>query len=95
MEQNRKLNITDEWEDIINETSAQRNYARMVWEKNERERKLKKMWLTACGIAVLGMTYLILGLTGAVADWFASAVAIFSIAGGSFVFGRYVEAKKK
>ena len=94
MEKNRKLNTTDGWDKIVNENAARKAHERMVADKAERERKLKKMWMTACGIAVLGLTYVILGATGAVADWLASLVSISSIAVSSFVFGRYVETKK-
>lgn len=94
MEKNRMLNTTDGWENLINENAARKANERMISYKIVRERKLKKMWLTACGIAVLGVTYVILGVTGAVADWLASAISVGSIAGSSFVFGRYVETKK-
>ena len=94
MEKNRMLNTTDGWDKIVNENAARKAYKRMVADKAKRERKMKKMWMTACGIAVLGLTYVILGMTGAVADWLASLVSISSIAVSSFAFGRYVETKK-
>ena len=94
MERNINLNTTDGWESIINENAAKKAQERKILYKIERERRLRKLWLTACGIAVLGVTYVILGVTGAVADWLASVVAVGSIAGSSFVFGRYVEVKK-
>ena len=94
MEKNRTLNTTCEWEEIVNQKAAHRAYERMVSEKIERERRQRKLWLTACGIATLGLTFMILGATGAVANWLATAIAVGSVACGSFVFGRYVEAKK-
>ena len=94
MEKNRMLNTTDGWDKIVNENAARKAYKRMAADKAKQDRKLKKMWMTACGIAVLGLTYVILGMTGAVADWLASLVSISSIAVSSFVFGRYVETKK-
>ena len=95
MERNINLNTINGWENLVNENATQKAYERMVADKAVRERRLRKLWLTACGIAVLGVTYVILGATGAVANWLASAVAVGSIAGSSFVFGRYVEAKKR
>lgn len=95
MERNINLNTINGWEAIINENATQKAQERMISYKVERERRLRKLWLTACGIAVLGVTYVILGVTGAVANWLASVVAVGSIAGSSFVFGRYVEAKKR
>ena len=94
MEQKRNLNTTDGWETFINANADQRGFARAAAESLERERRLKKLWLRACGIATLGITFVILGVTGAVADWLATAVAVSCIAGGSFAFGQYVEAKK-
>ena len=94
MERNINLNTINGWEAIINENATQKAQERMISYKVERERRLRKLWLTACGIAVLGVTYVILGVTGAVANWLASVVAVGSIAGSSFVFGRYVETKK-
>ena len=94
MEQNRLINTTDEWENIINENAAQKAQEWKIFYKIERERRLKKLWLTACGIATIGITFLILGITGAVADWLTALISVASVTTGSFVFGRYVEAKK-
>ena len=94
MEQNRKLNITDGWETFVNANADQRGFARAALESLERERKQRKLWLNTCGIATLGITFVILGVTGAVADWLATTVAVSSIAGGCFAFGRYWEVKK-
>ena len=94
MERNINLNTINGWEAIINENATQKAQERMISYKVEQERRLRKLWLTACGIAVLGVTYVILGVTGAVANWLASVVAVGSIAGSSFGFGRYVETKK-
>ena len=95
MKQNRNLNITDGWETFVNANADQRVLARAAAESLNRERRLKKLWLTACGIATLGITFVILGITGAVAGWLASAIAAGSTAGACFVFGQYVEAKKR
>lgn len=94
MEKNRNLNTTDGWEKIINANADHRGFARAAAESLNRDRRLKKLWLRACGIATLGITLVILGMTGAVAGWLATAIAVGSIAGSCFVFGQYVEAKK-
>ena len=94
MDRNTNLNTIDGWENIVNTNAVQRGTVkanRIAW---KRERRLRKMWLTACGIATLGLTFVVLGVTGAVADWLASTVSVGSIAVGSFVFGRYVGVKK-
>ena len=94
MEKNRMLNTNDGWENIVNTNAVQRGSAtakRIAW---KRERRLRKMWMTACGIATLGLTFVILGVTGAVVGWLATAVSVFAVTTGSFVFGRYVGVKK-
>ena len=93
-EKRRNLNTVDGWEAIVNENAKQRRYDRSIVIKWERERRMRKLWLSACGIAALGLTFVILGVTGAVSDWLATAICVASIATGSFVCGRYVEAKR-
>ena len=88
------LNTNDGWENIVNGNAQQRSYARERVAARKKQRRLRKLWLSACGIASLGMTFVILGVTGAVSDWLATAICVTSIAVGSFVFGRYVEARK-
>ena len=94
MEQKRNLNLTDGWETFVNANADQKGFARAAAESLNREHRLKQLWLRACGVATLGLTFVILGVTGAVAGWLATTVAVSSIAVGSFVFGQYVEAKK-
>ena len=94
MDRNINLNTIDGWENIVNTNAVQRGTVkvnRIAW---KRECRLRKMWLTACAIATLGLTFVILGVTGAVADWLATAVSVFAVTTGSFVFGRYVGVKK-
>ena len=95
MEMNRNLNTTDEWEKIVNANAEKRGSARAKLVAWERERRLSNLLLTSCGIATLGLTFVILGATGAVADWLATLVSVVSVATGCFVFGQYVEAKKE
>lgn len=90
----RPLNTTDSWENIVNSNAMQRASARDRVATKKRERRLRKLWLTACGLAALGLTFVILGVTGAVAGWLGSLVSVASVTAGSFVFGQYVEVKK-
>ena len=90
----RYLNTDDGWDEIVNENAKQRISARERVAARKRERKLRKLWLSVCVLATIGITYVILGLTGAVAGWLAMAVAIVVDMLGCFLFGRYVEAKK-
>ena len=93
-EQMRILNTTDSWENIVNSNAVQRRSTRELVATKKRERRLRKLWLTACGLAALGLTFVILGVTGAVAGWLGSLVSVASVTAGSFVFGQYFEAKK-
>lgn len=94
MEQMKRLNTTDGWESIVNGNAKQRAYERSMVAKKNRERRMTKLWLTACGLASLGLTFVILGVTGAVASWLGSLVSVTSVTAGSFVLGRFVEVKK-
>lgn len=90
----RYLNTDDGWDEIVNENAKQRISARERVAARKRERKLRKLWLSVCVLATIGITYVILGLTGAVAGWLAMAVAIVVDMLACFLFGRYVEARK-
>lgn len=93
-EKGRYLNTNDGWETIVNENAKQRAYERTIVSRRERQCRMQKLWVSACGIAALGLTFVILGVTGAVSDWLATAICVASIAAGSFVLGQYVEVKK-
>ena len=90
----RYLNTDDGWDEIVNENAKQRISARERVAARKRERKLRKLWLSVCVLATIGITYVILGITGAIAGWLAMAVAIVVDMLGCFLFGRYVEARK-
>ena len=90
----RYLNTDDGWEQIVSENAKQRSSARERVAARKRERKLRKLWLSVCVLATIGITYVILGITGAIAGWLAMAVAIVVDMLGCFLFGRYVEARK-
>jgi len=95
MEQKRKLNTTDEWEGIVNANYVRSSYERSIADKIERERSLRKLWLKVCGLATIGLTFVILGFAGAVAGWLTVVISGASVIAGTFVFGRYVEVKKR
>ena len=93
-EQMRTLNTTDGWEAIVNGNYQQRSFAREQVAAKKRERKIKKMWLTTCGLATLSLTFVILGAVGAVAGWLTTMIAVGCLVGSSILFGRYVEVKR-
>ena len=94
METMNTLNTTDEWENIVNNNHMQRSLARERMAAKKRERKLKELWLTACGLATISITAVILGATGAVVGLLATFIAIGSLVYASILFGRYMEVKK-
>ena len=93
-EQMRTLNTTDGWEEIVNGNYLQKSFAREQVAAKKRERKIKKLWLTTCGLATLSLTFVILGAVGAVAGWLTTVISVGSLVGSSILFGRYVEVKR-
>lgn len=90
MEQNRKLNTTDGWEDIVNDNAVQRALAR----EQARKFRVRQLLLAACMMAVACIVTVVLGIAGAVAGWLTTVVAIGCLVASSFLLGRYVEVKK-
>lgn len=90
----RKLNTTDGWEDIVNGNAVNRSLARERVAARKRERKIKKLWIATCALGVASTTFVILGATGAMSCWLASAASIVSLVYASLMLGRYVELKK-
>lgn len=95
METMRMLNTTDGWEEIVNGNAVLRASARERVAARKRERKIKKLWLTTCGLATISLTFVILGVAGAVAGWLATAISVGCLVSASTLFGRYVEVKKR
>ena len=93
-ELNRTLNTTDGWENIVNGNAVVRSSARERIAARKKERRLNKLWLSACVMATISFTFVILGATGAVSDWLATAVSMTLAMAGCFQIGRYMEAKK-
>ena len=93
-EQMRILNTTDGWEAIVNGNYQQRSFARERVAFKKRDRKIKKLWLTTCGLATISLTFLILGAVGAVAGWLTTTISVGCLVGSSILFGRYVEVKR-
>ena len=94
METMNTLNTNDGWENIVNSNAVMRSVARERVAARKRERKIKKLWLATCGLATISLTFVILGVTGAVAGWLATVLAVGSLAAAGIQFGRYVELKK-
>ena len=93
--ENKPLNTTDGWEEIVNANAAQRSVARERVAARKRARRIRKMGLTASVMAVASIVSVILGVTGAVVGWLAMIAAVALLAASSVLTGRYLEAKKK
>ena len=91
MERNINLNTTDEWENIVNTNAMQRAFVREA----EQKRWSRQLLLSACMMAVSCIAILVLGMTGAVAGWLTTVMAIGCMVASSFLLGRYMEAKKR
>ena len=94
METMKPLNTTDGWENIVNHNAMHRASARERVAARKRERKLRKLWLSICAMATLSLTFVILGVAGAVVGWLALPVSIVLDMAGCYLLGRYVEMKK-
>ena len=88
------LNTTDGWESIVNGNAVMRSSARERIAARTKERRLKKLWLSTCVMSTISLTFVILGATGTVSDWLATAVSMTLAMTGCFQIGRYAEAKK-
>ena len=88
------LNTTDEWEELVNGRTEQKRTARDRVAAWKRERKLKKLWLSVCLMATLTLTFVILGIVGAMSGWLTATVSVGTAMAGCFQLGRYVEVKK-
>lgn len=95
MEEKRIPTTTDDCERIVNANYERRSAERDLVYKVLREYRLKKLWLTACGIALTGIVFLLLGIAGAVAGWLTALISVTSVTASSFVFGQYVEVKNR
>lgn len=93
-EQMKPLNTTDGWEDLVNSNCAQRRAANERLAARNRVRRLKKLWIKACSMATIALTFVILGATGGVAGWLATVLSIGATMTGCFLVGRYMELKK-
>lgn len=93
--ENKPLNTTDGWESIVNANAAQRSVARERVAARKLELRIKKLQVYVCALAVAGLAFVILGITGAVVSWLASIAASLSLYGACFLFGRLLEVRKK
>jgi hypothetical protein len=88
------LNPTDGWEELVNGRTEQKRTARDRVAAWRRERKLKKLWLSVCLMATITITFVILGIFGAMSGWLTATVSIGTAMAGCFQLGRYMETKK-
>lgn len=95
MSTTKKLNNTDGWENIVNNNAVQRGSARARVASRKRERRLRKLLMATTILAVACIVSVILGAVGSVAGWLATIVAIVCLVFACFLFGRYVEDKKR
>ena len=94
MEEKRIITTTtDDCERIFNANYKRRSAERDLVDKVLREYRLTKLWLTACGIAITGIVFLLLGIAGAVAGWLTALISVVAVTAASFVFGRYMEVR--
>lgn len=91
----RPLNTTDGWENIVNSNAAQKSAARERVASRKRERKIKKLRTATIATAAVCILFVVLGVTGAVADWLATITAAALLVASSVLFGRYFEARNK
>lgn len=91
----KPLNTTDEWEDLVNGNAVQRASARERVAGHKMARKIRKLIMSVCVLSATGISFLILGATGAIVDWLTTIGATLCLAAGCFQLGRYLEAKKK
>ena len=93
--ENRKLNTSDGWEDIVIGNYIKRASARERVAAWKRAYRLRKMLMATCVTAMACISTVILGAAGAMTGWLAAMVAIVCLVASSVLFGRYVEVKKR
>lgn len=94
MEQNRPLNTTDGWEDIVNTNAKRKALVRDREDMRSRERMLYKMLLKSFAFAMASLALAILGFSEAMNPGLAVPTALVSLVITCVLFGRYLEAQK-
>ena len=91
--ENKELN-TNVWEEIVNCNAEMRSGARERVAARVRERRVRKLCLSVSAVAALGITFFILGITGALVEWLAMTTSMVLAMISCYLLGRYMEAEK-
>ena len=86
------LNLTDGWDEIINDKSRQERIAQ--FHAKRKKVKYDKLCARSCVYGVLSIAAALLGLTGAMTGWIALPASVVLAAVCSFTCGRICELKK-
>lgn len=95
MDKYRLLNTTDEWEDLVNENAKHRSKARDRAMARVRELKVNKLWFATLGFALMAFVFALFSITGAMAEWLATTIAVVSLAQTGVLFGKFLEVTKR
>lgn len=87
------LNLTDEWEEIVN--NVERHNARCRFEQIRKQNKLHKMVNKALCYAMVAGLAVILSFTELLSTWVAVGVAIPCLCAACFIGGRVYEGIRK
>ena len=92
---NRELDTNNVWEEIVNCNAEMRSFSRERADARNRERRLRKLCLSISAVAALGLTFFILGITGALVEGIAMTTSMVLTMISCYLLGRYMEAEKK
>jgi hypothetical protein len=93
MNQPKALDLTSEWERIVNDT--ERHNARVRILAAVHKRKQEKRIAKAVNYAIGAVLSVVLGATGLLSSWVAGSVAVLLVCISCFLFGRVWEAYRK
>lgn len=88
-----RLNLTGEWEDIVN--NVERHNARCRFEHIRKQNKLQKMVNKSLCYAMVAALAVILSFTDLLAAWVAIGVEIPCLCAACFIGGRVYEEIRK
>ena len=90
----KELNTDFSWEEIVNCNAEMRSFSRERADARKRERRLRKLCLSVSAVAALGITFFILGITGALVAQLAMTASLVLAMVSCYLLGRYMEAEK-
>ena len=94
MNQPTELNLTDEWENIVNENARRRSPARERGDLRKKVRRIQKLQLVTLVLASAAILITILGVAGALCDWLAITATGCCVSGACVAYGRFAEARE-